>query len=88
MCNGANDEIILSLDELKERLENLAKCDDDAGYKGLYSYLTTETPNFTLKINEPNLNLLLIMNKPFRKKLKKRAENHIQKKIIRLILFA
>lgn len=73
VCNGANDEIILSLDELKERLENLAKCDDDAGYKGLYSYLTTETPNFTLKINEPNLNLLLDNEQTFSKEIEKKS---------------
>lgn len=73
VCNGANDEIILSLDELKERLENLAKCDDDAGYKGLYSYLTTETPNFTLKINEPNLNLLLDNEQTFSKEIEEKS---------------
>lgn len=73
VCNGANDEIILSLDELKERLENLAKCDDDAGYKGLYSYLTTKTPNFTLKINEPNLNLLLDNEQTFSKEIEEKS---------------
>lgn len=38
--NGANDEIILSLDELKERLENLAKGNDDECSKVLHSYLS------------------------------------------------
>lgn len=55
------------------RLENLAKCDDDAGYKGLYSYLTTETPNFTLKINEPNLNLLLDNEQTFSKEIEEKS---------------
>lgn len=65
MCNGVNDEIIFLLDEFKERFENFVKCDDDVGYKGLYFYLIIEMLNFILKINEFNLNLLLIMNKFF-----------------------
>lgn len=58
MFNGVNDEIIILLDEFKERFENFLKEDDDIGYKVLYFYLIKEMLNFILKIIE-YFNLLL-----------------------------
>lgn len=76
--NGANDEIIISLDELKERLENLLKEDDDTGYKVLHSHSTTETPNFTLKITE-HFNLLLDNEQTFPKEMEEHSEKSYSK---------
>lgn len=79
--NGATDEIILSLDKLKERLENLAKGDDDKGNEVLFSYSTTETSNLTLKIHvtEPNFTLLLENDQPFSKENEQKSGNTYSK---------
>lgn len=78
--NGANDETILSLDELKERLENLAKGNDDECSKVLHSYLTTERLNLTLKISEPTFSLLLDNDQTFPKEIEKKSANPFPKK--------
>lgn len=59
MFNGVNDEIILLLDELKERFENFVKGNDDECSKVLYFYLILERLNLILKIFELNFSLLL-----------------------------
>lgn len=71
--NGANDEIILSLDDLKERLEDLAKRNDDEC--NLHSYSTTERLNLTLKITEPNFSLLLDNDQTFPKEIEEKSAN-------------
>lgn len=59
MFNGVNDEIILLLDEFKERFENFVKGNDDECSKVLYFYLFLERLNLILKIFELNFSLLL-----------------------------
>lgn len=59
MFNGVNDEIILLLDEFKERFENFVKGNDDECSKVLYFYLILERLNLILKIFELNFSLLL-----------------------------
>lgn len=59
MFNGVNDEIILLLDEFKERFENFVKGNDDECNKVLYFYLILERLNLILKIFELNFSLLL-----------------------------
>lgn len=59
MFNGVNDEIILLLDEFKERFENFVKGNDDECSKVLYFYLILEKLNLILKIFELNFSLLL-----------------------------
>lgn len=54
-----NDEIILLLDEFKERFENFVKGNDDECSKVLYFYLILERLNLILKIFELNFSLLL-----------------------------
>lgn len=85
--NGANDETILSLDELKERLENLAKGNDDECSKVLHSYFTTERLNLTLKISEPTFSLLLDNDQTFPKEIEKKVQTLFQRKKIHQILF-
>lgn len=59
MFNGVNNEIILLLDEFKERFENFVKGNDDECSKVLYFYLILERLNLILKIFELNFSLLL-----------------------------
>lgn len=75
--NGANDEIILSLDDLKERLDDLAKRNDDEC--NLHSYSTTERLNLTLKITEPNFSLLLDNDQTFPKEIEEKIANSFPK---------
>lgn len=77
MFNGAKDEIILSLDDLKERLEDLAKRNDDDC--NLHSYSTTERLNLTLKITEPNFSLLLDNDQTFPKEIEEKSANSFPK---------
>lgn len=67
MLNGSNAEIVFSLDELQESLENCARNDD---YKNS-ACLSDETLDISLKLIEPRLELLFGNVEPFTKETKK-----------------
>lgn len=64
ILKGTNADIISSVDELLKTLENLLKDDED---KILNACLSTETPNITLTITEPKMELILGNEKPFQR---------------------
>lgn len=68
MLNGSNAEIVFSLDELQESLENCARNDD---YKNISACLSDETLDISLKLIEPRLELLFGNVEPFTKETKK-----------------
>lgn len=68
MLSGSNAEIVFSLDELQESLENCARNDD---YKNISACLSDETLDISLKLIEPRLELLFGNVEPFTKETKK-----------------
>eukprot|EP00105_Crassostrea_gigas_P037524 XP_019921672.1 PREDICTED: uncharacterized protein LOC105325674 isoform X1 [Crassostrea gigas] len=68
MLSGSNAEIVFSLDELQESLENCARNDD---YKNISACLSDETLDISLKLIEPRLELLFGNVEPFIKETKK-----------------
>lgn len=68
MLNGSNAEIVFSLDELQESLENCARNDDN---KNISACLSDETLDISLKLIEPRLELLFGNVEPFTKETKK-----------------
>lgn len=68
MLNGSNAEIVFSLDELQESIENCARNDD---FKHISACVSDETLDISLKLIEPRLELLLSNAELFPKEIKK-----------------
>lgn len=67
MLSGSNAEIVFSLDELQESLENCARNED---YKNISACLSDGTLDMSLKLIEPRLELLFGNAEPFTKETK------------------